>query len=40
MKNYQGMDVGERVRVKLLSTDERRGFIDFEGVWQSNSVSS
>jgi exoribonuclease-2 len=40
MKNYQGMDVGERVRVKLLSTDERRGFIDFEGVWQSNSLSS
>ncbi len=40
MRGQQGMDVGERVRVKLLSTDERRGFIDFEGVWQSNNPSS
>jgi len=27
-----GMDVGERVRVKLTSTDAVRGFIDFAGV--------
>jgi exoribonuclease R len=30
--NDAGMDVGERVRVKLLSVDPDRGFIDFEGV--------
>jgi exoribonuclease-2 len=28
----EGMDVGERVRVKLTGTDAHRGFIDFEGV--------
>ena len=32
MRGEQGMDVGERVRVKLISTDPARGFIDFEGV--------
>ncbi len=31
MRGQAGMDVGERVRVKLVSTDERRGYIDFEG---------
>lgn len=35
MKGEQGMDVGERVRVKLLSTEPERGFIDFQGVWQA-----
>ena len=32
MRGQAGMDVGERVRVKLISTDPVRGFIDFEGV--------
>jgi ribonuclease R len=32
MRGEKGMDVGERVRVKLISTDPARGFVDFEGV--------
>ncbi|MEO8563867.1 MAG: RNB domain-containing ribonuclease [bacterium] len=32
MKGEKGMDVGERVRVKLVRTNVRRGFIDFEAV--------
>ena len=32
IRGEKGMDVGERVTVKLVSTDPVRGFIDFEGV--------
>jgi VacB/RNase II family 3'-5' exoribonuclease len=29
-RGFQGLDVGDHVRVKLISTDVERGFIDFE----------
>jgi exoribonuclease-2 len=32
MKGHEGFDVGDRVRVKLISTDAERGFIDFAGI--------
>jgi len=32
MRGYQGLDVGDHVRVKLLETDVERGFIDFARV--------
>ena len=32
VRGEAGMDVGERVRVKLVSTDAARGFIDFAGL--------
>ena len=31
LRNYRGMEVGDRVRVKLIGVDADRGFIDFEG---------
>jgi len=31
VRGFDGMDVGERVRVRLTNTDVARGFIDFVG---------
>lgn len=31
VSNHAGFDVGDKVRVKLVSTDPEKGFIDFEG---------
>ena len=31
VRNHQGFDVGDKVRVKLLSADPQKAFIDFEG---------
>lgn len=33
---YEGLDVGERVRVQLIDTDVERGYIDFKKVGSSN----
>lgn len=32
VRGFAGMDVGEKVRVKLVDTDVERGYIDFAGV--------
>ena len=32
VRQFEGLDVGERVRVQLLSVDVERGFIDFKGL--------
>jgi len=29
MQGYEGLDVGDRVRVQLIRTDVERAFIDF-----------
>ena len=37
MQGFQGIDVGDRVRVRLLSADVERGFIDFGRVGPATS---
>jgi exoribonuclease-2 len=34
VRGFEGLDVGERVRVQLVHTDVVRGFIDFAAVRQ------
>ena len=29
MRGFEGLDVGDRVRIELIGTDVKRGFIDF-----------
>jgi len=29
IRGFEGLDVGDRVRVELIGTDVERGFIDF-----------
>ena len=36
VQGFEGMDVGERVRVQLVSVDVQQGFIDFKKVSRSN----
>jgi exoribonuclease-2 len=31
-RGYQGLDVGDRVRLRLIDTNPERGFIDFERI--------
>jgi hypothetical protein len=35
MRGFEGLDVGDRVRVELKGTDVERGFIDFARVSRS-----
>ena len=30
MRGFEGLDVGDRVRVELVHTDVEQGFVDFE----------
>ena len=32
IRGEKGLDVGERVRVRLIGTDAEKGHIDFEGI--------
>ena len=37
MKGERGLDVGDRLRVRLVRVDVDRGFIDFEQTWDRSS---
>ena len=36
VRGEHGMDVGERVRVRLVATNPDRGYVDFQGISQAN----
>lgn len=33
IQGFEGLDIGDRVRVELIGTDVERGFIDFARAW-------
>ena len=35
MRGFEGVDVGDRIHVRLIAVDVERGFIDFEAVGSS-----
>jgi exoribonuclease-2 len=35
---FEGIDVGDQIRVQLISVDVERGFIDFKRVGQAKIV--
>ncbi|MFZ0543896.1 MAG: RNB domain-containing ribonuclease, partial [Candidatus Promineifilaceae bacterium] len=37
MQGFKGLDVGDRIRVQLVSTNVKRGFIDFKRVGSTNN---
>lgn len=36
VRGFEGLDVGDRVRVELVHTDIARGFIDFTRTWEQS----
>jgi hypothetical protein len=37
MQGFEGLDIGDRIRVQLISTNVKRGFIDFKQVGSDNN---
>jgi hypothetical protein len=40
IRGFEGLDVGDRVRVQLIGTDIERGFIDFARAGRSHNPDS
>jgi exoribonuclease-2 len=39
IRGFEGLDVGDRVRVELIGTDVERGFIDFESRMKAGGLA-
>jgi ribonuclease R len=39
-RGFEGLDVGDRVRVELIGTDVERGFIDFARAGRKQEVKA
>jgi ribonuclease R len=37
MQGFEGLDIGDRIRVQLISTNVKRGFIDFKQVGSTSN---